>query len=76
MLKEENIRPGRFLVFKLLVYIAFTASAILFDYRNYKAGTQMVTFYIINLLMTCFVLFKPWFETVLVTCSYMGQTTE
>ena len=33
----------------------------------------MVTFYIINLLMTSFVLFKPWFETVLVACSYLAM---
>jgi len=73
MLKEENILPRKFFVFKLIVYIAFTASAILFDYHNYKAGNQMVTFYIINLLMTSFVLFKPWFETALVICSYLAM---
>ncbi len=71
MLKRESIPRRGFFIFKLIVYIAFTASAIVYDYHNYTQGDQMVTFYIINLLMTSFVLFKPWFETVLVACSYL-----
>lgn len=73
MLKKEDISRRRFFIFKLIVYIGFTASAIMFDYHNYKQGDQMVTFYIINLLMISFVLFKPWFETVLVVCSYLAM---
>ena len=73
MLKKESMSRRGFFIFKLIVYIGFTASAILFDYHNYKAGNQMVTFYIINLLMISFVLFKPWFETVLVVCSYFAM---
>ena len=71
MLEKENISRRGFFIFKLIVYFGFTASAILFDYHNYKQGNQMVTFFIINLLMISFVLFKPWFETVLVACSYL-----
>ena len=71
MLKKESISRSGFFIFKLIVYVGFTASAIVFDYHNYKQGDQMVTFYIINLLMISFVLFKPWFETMLVICSYL-----
>ena len=73
MLKKDAVGRTGFFIFKLIVYIGFTASAILFDYHNYRAGYQMVTFYIINLVMISFVLFTPWFETVLVTCSYLAM---
>ena len=73
MLKKETISRTGFFIFKLIVYLGFTASAIMFDFHNYRNGYQMVTFYIINLLMTSFVLFTPWVETVLVACSYLAM---
>ena len=73
MLKKGTIGRKAYFFFKLIVYIGFTSSEIMFDYHNYKADNQMVTFYIINLVMTSFVLFTPWFETVLVSCSYLAM---
>ena len=72
LLKNESFPHSWFAVFKAVFYVAFTASSILFDFRNYRAGDQMVTFHIVNLIMTCFILFRPWIGAVLVSCSYLG----
>ena len=46
--------------------------AVFIDYRHYKHGDQMITFFAVNLTMSCFVIFRPWIGTVLVSGSFAG----
>ena len=68
MLKKKTISRRGFVVFKLFFFAAFTVWAIFADYRHYKVGDQILTFYAVNLILICFVLFRPW-AGVLLTCA-------
>ena len=72
MLKQEHLSHSHFFVFKIFFYIVFSAAAAVFDFRNYRAGNQMLTFYVVNLIMVCFILFKPWIGAFLITGSFIG----
>ena len=72
-LLEKNPLPhGVFFAFRLFFFIVFSVTAVLFDYRNYRAGNQMLTFFAVNLVMVCFFLFRPWIGTLLVTALFAG----
>ena len=75
MLKKNDLPHSRFFLFKIVFYVAFFAWAMLVDYRHYRAGDQMMTFYIVNLVTVCFILFRPWIGAILVTCVYAGMFT-
>ena len=72
MMQQESIRHSRFLLFKLFFFVAFTVWAIFVDYRHFKAGDQMLTFYAVNLVMICFILFRPWIGVLLVGGAFAG----
>ena len=72
MLQKKELSHSRFFLFKILFYIAFTVWAIFVDYRHFKMGDQMLTFYTVNLVMVCFVIFRPWIGAVLVGSSFIG----
>jgi len=72
MLQEKELPHSRFFRFKILFFIAFTVWAIFVDYRHFKMGDQIMTFYAVNLLMVCFVIFRPWIGAILVGGSFIG----
>ena len=72
MLQKKDLPHSRFFLFKILFFIAFTVWAIFVDYRHFKAGDQMMTFYTVNLIMVCFVIFRPWIGAILVGGSFIG----
>lgn len=72
MLRRKDLHHGRFFLFKLVFFIAFTVWAIFVDYRHFKAGDQMLTFYTVNLMMVCFVIFRPLVGALLVGASFIG----
>ena len=72
MLQKKVLPHSRFFLFKILFFIAFTVWAIFVDYRHFKAGDQILTFYTVNLVMVCFVIFRPWIGAVLVGGSFLG----
>ena len=72
MLEKDQLPHSRFFLFKIVFYLAFTAGAILVDFRYYRAGDQMLTFHAVSLVTVCFILFRPWVGTILITCSYTG----
>lgn len=72
MLEKKDLPHSLFFIFKLAVFVIFTVTAVLFDVRNYKAGNQMLTFYAVNLIMVCFLLFKPWIGAVLIAGAFAG----
>lgn len=72
MLQNKNLTHNRFFIFKILFFILFTVWAIFIDYRHYRHGDQMLTFFAVNLAMSCFVIFEPWLGTILVGGSFAG----
>ena len=72
LLKKEQLSHSLFFVFKIAVFAAFTITAVLFDIRNYKAGEQIITFYAVNLILVCFLLFRPWVGAILIFGSFAG----
>ena len=70
MLRVRELAHSRFFIFKLLFFILFSVWAVFADYRHYRVGDQMLTFYAVNLIMVCFVLFKPWVGILLVGSAY------
>ena len=72
MLRMNELSHSRFFLFKILFFIAFTVWAIFVDYRHFKAGDQMLTFYAVNLVMACFVIFRPWIGALLIGGSFIG----
>jgi diguanylate cyclase (GGDEF)-like protein len=72
MLREKDLPHRRFFLFKILFFVAFTVWAIFVDYRHFKMGDQLMTFYTVNLLMACFIIFRPWIGAILVGGSFIG----
>ena len=72
MLQSRKLSHKWFFTFKILFFILFTAWAVFIDYRHYEHGDQMITFFAVNLTMSCFVIFRPWIGTVLVSGSFAG----
>ena len=72
MLRNRDLPHRHFFIFKILFFILFFVWAIFSDYRHFKAGDQMLTFFTVNLVMVCFILFRPWIGTILLSCAYAG----
>lgn len=66
IIKRQKLTRKTCLSFKLFFYIAFMVWAIFVDYRHYKHGEQILTFFTANLVMACFMIFKPWLSFLLV----------
>ena len=72
MLKAQRLPHTWFFFFKLAVFVAFFAAAIVVDFRHYRAGDQMLTFYAVNLVIICFILFRPWVGALLIIGAFLG----
>lgn len=72
MLQSKDFPHGRFFIFKISFFILFIVWAVFVDYRHYRHGDQILTFFTVNLIMVCFVTFRPWIGTVLVGSSFAG----
>ena len=72
MIRNKDLPHRHFFIFKIAFYILFTVWAMFVDYGHYKAGDQLLTYYTVNLVMICFVNFRPWIGAILVTASYAG----
>lgn len=72
MLRKKDLPHDRFFLFKIFFFTAFTVWAIFVDYRHYCRGDQMLTFYAVNLVMICFIIFRPWIGCLLISASFAG----
>lgn len=72
ILKKKTFSIAQCLSFKLFFYVAFSVWAIFVDYRHYKADDQMLTFWTANLVMVCFILFKPWLSMLMIGGTYLA----
>ena len=71
MMEKKDLTRKECIVFKVFFFVVFSLWAIFTDYRHYKVGEQMLTFYSVNLIMTCFIIFKPWIGLILSGGSYL-----
>lgn len=72
LMQSKKLRHSWYLVFKIFFFAAFTVWAIFADYRHYKLDDQMLTFFTVDLVMICFVLFRPWLGSILIACAFAG----
>ena len=72
ILKNKVFSRKACLSFKLFFYIAFMVWAMFADYRHYIRGEQMLTFAAANLIMVCFVIFKPVYGMLLTGAAHLG----
>lgn len=66
MLREKDLKHSLFFTFKISFFVLFMVWAIFVDYRYYRLGDQMLTYFAVNLVMVCFIIFRPWIGTILV----------
>ena len=71
MMEKKDLTRSECITFKVFFFVVFSLWAIFTDYRHYKVGEQMLTFYSVNLIMTCFIIFKPWIGLILSGSSYL-----
>ena len=71
MYQSKEISRNKCIAFKVVFFIAFSLWAIFTDFRHYKVSEQMLTFYTVNLVMACFILFKPWIGMLLFGGTYL-----
>ena len=71
MLQNEKLSHRSHLAFKIFFYVAFSVWAIFVDYRHYKVGDQMLTFYAANLAMVCFINFRPLLSSLVTGGTYL-----
>lgn len=72
MMKNKKLSHISSLIFKISFYAIYSIWGIYSDMRHYVVGDQMLTFYIIQLLMVCFIQFEPLISIILVTAAYTG----
>ena len=70
-LRKKNLSHKAFVAIRILFFIVFTAWAIDVDFRHYRQGTQMLTFFTVSLMMICFVHFRPWIGSLLITGAHL-----
>lgn len=75
MMKNKKLSHFSSLVFKIFFFIVYTLWAIYADMRHYIVGDQMLTFYTVQLLFTCFILLEPMISIVLVIVTYVFMYT-
>jgi len=72
MLQRDTFQHYHYFVFKVVFYILFSIWGLVVDFRHYTAGEQMLTFYTVNLIMVCFILFRPWIGAILLGSTYLA----
>jgi len=72
MLKRRDLPHGTYVGFKIIFYAIYIVWAIHVDMRHYTTGDQMLTFFTVQLMMVCFVMFRPWLSVVLTVAAYAG----
>ena len=73
MFRDREITRKKCVAFKVFFFIAFSVWAMFTDYRHYIVSEQMLTFYTVNLVMVCFIIFKPWIGAALFGGAFLAM---
>lgn len=70
ILKEQRVNHNAVVVFKVVFFTVFSMWSIYTDYRHYLSGDQMLTFITVQMIMVCFMLFRPLMGVILTGAAY------
>lgn len=70
ILTEQRVNHNTVVVFKVAFFSAVSMWSIYADYRHYLAGEQMLTFITVQMIMVCFMLFRPMMGLILTGSAY------
>ncbi len=70
-LRNKNLGHKGFVAIRIFFFVTFMAWAIDVDFRHYREGTQMLTFFTVSLMMICFVHFRPWIGSLLIAGAHL-----
>lgn len=70
MMKNRELPHSHSLIVKIIFFAVYTLWAVHADMRHYAAGDQMLTFFTVQLLAACFIMFEPYISILLVSAAY------
>ena len=59
ILRNRDLQHKYYVLFKVVFYVAFSVWAVFADFRHYRAGEQMLTFFTVTLISVSFVMLRP-----------------
>ena len=71
-LRKKDLSHRAVVAIKVFFFVMFIAWAIDVDFRHYRQGTQMLTFFTVSLMMICFVHFRPWIGSLLIAGAHLA----
>lgn len=72
MIKDRKISHINSLSVKIIFFVVYTLWAVQADMRHYAVGDQMLTFFTVQLLATCFITIEPLIGIPMVFAAYAG----
>ena len=72
MVRKTELSHWLVVIFKIIIFVAFSAWAIASDFRHYRVGEQILTYHAVNLIVVCFFMFVPWLSVLLIGSSYVA----
>ncbi len=58
------------ILFKVVYFLLMSAWGVIVSYRHYVIEEQMLTFFTVQLMFVCFIVFRPWLSVFLMAASY------
>ncbi len=70
MRKHNRVFHKRVALFEIILALVLSAWAIWASWRHYPADDQLLTFFVVQLLIVCFIPLKPWISIVMMIIIY------
>ena len=70
LLKKPSMNHLQVVAVNAIYYMLMSIWAVLASYRRYQEGEQILTFYAVEIMLVCFIVFKPWVSAIATLFSY------
>lgn len=70
LLKKPSMNHLQVVAVNASYYMLMSIWAVLASYRRYQEGEQILTFYAVEIMLVCFIVFKPWVSAIATLFSY------
>lgn len=70
--KSNNVQHRKVTLFEVLLVLVLSIWAIWVSWRHYPNDDQLLTFFIVQLMIVCFLPLRPWISTLLTIMIYGG----
>ena len=70
MRKNAALNHKSVTLFKIVYFVVLSVWSIWVSYRQYSRGEQLLTFFAVELIIVCFIPFRPWVGTALMVGVY------